>query len=214
MRIEPVIVTEPSEEPVTLAEAKLHCRVDHDEDDTHISALITAARQTAERELGRTLVTTTYRVYFHEFPHGHNEIELPYAAPLQSVTSLTYTDDGGTTTTWTGSGSDLMSGSPLSVVEAHVDIYTHPGRIVLPGDSLSWPTDNLKSASPIAITYVAGYGAATAVPVWAKQLMLLRIGHWYEHREEIVLGKSVAIDAKPLPGAYSAILALYNIDRF
>jgi len=42
------LVTPPVDEPVTLAEAKLHLRVDFDEDDALILALISAARQAAE----------------------------------------------------------------------------------------------------------------------------------------------------------------------
>jgi hypothetical protein len=42
------LVTPASEEPVSLAEAKLHLRVESDDDDALIGALITAARQAAE----------------------------------------------------------------------------------------------------------------------------------------------------------------------
>lgn len=42
-------------EPITLAEAKAHLRVEHDADDAYISALITAARQYCEEFQNRFL---------------------------------------------------------------------------------------------------------------------------------------------------------------
>ena len=39
----------PVVEPVTVAEAKLHCRIDVEEDDTLVAALISTAREHLER---------------------------------------------------------------------------------------------------------------------------------------------------------------------
>ncbi len=51
------LITPAAAEPVSLAEAKLHLRVDFDEDDALIQALISAARQAAETLTQRQLVT-------------------------------------------------------------------------------------------------------------------------------------------------------------
>ena len=56
------LITPPAAEPVSLAEAKHHLRVDFDEDDALIQALICAARQSAEMLTQRQLVTARWRM--------------------------------------------------------------------------------------------------------------------------------------------------------
>lgn len=46
------LLTPPTAEPVSLVEAKLHLRVDFNDDDALITSLITAARQAAETITG------------------------------------------------------------------------------------------------------------------------------------------------------------------
>ena len=46
--------TPPAVEPVTVAEAKAHLRVDISDDDTYIGTLITAAREWCEEYLDRS----------------------------------------------------------------------------------------------------------------------------------------------------------------
>jgi len=56
------LIAGPGEEPVTLAEAKAHCRIDGSDEDALVSALIAAARMQVESLSGRALVTQTWRL--------------------------------------------------------------------------------------------------------------------------------------------------------
>lgn len=160
---------EPASEPVSLDEAKLHLRMDGDDEDDFIAGLLAAAREYFEETTRRSLISQTWRLSLGEWP---DEIELP-KPPLQSVTSITYKDDSGAQTT-------LNSSVYL------VDTDSEPGRIVL-ASGQSWPSGTLYPVNPIQVTYVAGYGdEGAAVPERMKQAIKLLLGHWYENREDTI----------------------------
>jgi uncharacterized phiE125 gp8 family phage protein len=182
-----VLTTAPLTEPVSLDDAKLHLRVDIDTDDTLINALIIAARQHIENVLNRSLITQTWDLWLDEFP-GDDYIELP-KPPLSSVSSLKYYDTSDTVATW-------------AAANYFVDTKSEPGRLCL-AYGITWPTTTLRDFNGVDITFVAGYGAATAVPKPIKQAMLLLIGHLYEHREAVTTGQittvPMAVDALIYP---------------
>lgn len=167
------LITAPATEPVTLAEAKLHLRVDGVTEDTLITALISAARQDAEHRLGRALITQTWELTLDAFT---DTIELPRPV-LASVTSIKYIDT-------TGAEITLSSGAYT------VDTDSEPGR-VYPVYGTSWP-DTRDQLNAVRIRYVAG---AASVDTAIKQWMLLRIAALYENRESVVSGQ--AIQAAP-----------------
>lgn len=185
------ITTPPAVEPVSVAEAKNHLRVDIDNDDTLLAIYITAAREYVEGVVRRALITQTLKAYLNAFP-GVSAVALP-RPPLQSITSLVYTD---------GDGSD----STFDAANYSADIVAQPGRLVL-GYNKSWPSPaTLATVNPIAITYVAGYGAAGSdVPSIYRQAILLLAGHWYENREAIIATGAVP---KEIPLAVESLLML------
>jgi uncharacterized phiE125 gp8 family phage protein len=169
---------------------------DTTEDDL-ISALITAAREYCEGYTGRALATQTLEAYPPQFP-CRSEIEIPYP-PLQSVTSVKYTNSAGTETTMTVN-TDYI-----------VDADSNVGRIVLPYAGV-WPTATLYTVNPIKIRYVAGYYASNPIPKMIKQAMLLLIGHWYESREAVLIGQGTM--SKKIEFAVDALLSMYKVRWF
>ena len=55
-----VLTTAPAVEPISLAEAKAHLRLDASDEDALLTALITAARMFVERTLGVALITQSW----------------------------------------------------------------------------------------------------------------------------------------------------------
>lgn len=157
-------ITAPATEPLDLATAKLHCRVDGTDEDTLITALIVAAREQAEHETGRALVTQTWELVHDSFP----EAFVLRRAPIQSVTSLKYLDSA-TGAEQTLAGTDYL-----------LDKDSEPGYVV-PAYGKAWPA-SYGVPNAVRVRYVAGYGVAATVPQAIKQWMLLAIGTMYENR--------------------------------
>jgi len=171
------VVTAPTVEPVTLAEAREHCRIDNDDENRTLTRLIQSAREQVENDTARALITQTLRMYLDEFPDG-DAIELP-RPPLAAITSLTYVDAAGATQTW-----DASNYTADAVREA--------GRVVL-AYGKSWPTARAQ-ANSIQVNYTAGW-TTTTIPAAAKQLVLLWVGHMYENREAV---NASTINAVPM----------------
>ncbi len=165
-----VVTSAPAAEPLSPTEAKAHLRVDTSDDDTLIGSLITAARVMVENYLDQKLVTQTLTEYFDAFPLN-GVIELGFW-PVQSITSIGYTDTDGTAQTWAGANYQT---------DIYGDFDKGPARII-PAYSESYPStrDNLNAVN---VVYVAGYGAASAVPDLIKSAMRLLIADMYEGRQ-------------------------------
>jgi len=164
----------PAAEPLTLAEAKLHLRVDITDDDSLITALIVTARQQAEHRTGRALVSQQWRLGLDQFPDDSLELPKPR---LVSVQSVTYLDSNGTRQTLSGGDYEVITDELV-------------GRLV-PAFGKSWP-DCREHPGSVQVSYTCGYGAASDVPQSIKAWMLLAIGAWYENREALTAGQPVA----------------------
>jgi uncharacterized phiE125 gp8 family phage protein len=189
------LVGSPTEEPVSLAEAKLHLRVDFDEDDALIQALISAARQAAETLTGRQFITARWRLVLDRFPgpqgmacSSEDSFSLPghafllFKCPVQAVASIRYLDTGGLQQTLE---SNLYT----------LDAACEPGRIT-PIFGETWPV-SLPQIGSVSVTFDAGYGSASDVPEGLKSWIKLRVGSLYAHREEMSVLSRGRID--PLP---------------
>jgi uncharacterized phiE125 gp8 family phage protein len=177
----------PAAEPVSVAEAKEHLRVDDTSNDTLIGVLIAAARESVEGMTGRALVTQTWRLTLDAFPCD-TLIRLP-RPNLLTVTSVAYVDENGDPQTWDSAN-------------YVVDTASLPGALRLAYD-VDWPTTRTQP-NAVTITYTAGYGLAAAVPSAIKAAVLLMVGDLFANREGQIVGTIVA--ANP---TVAALLAPY-----
>lgn len=193
------LVTGPTIEPVSLAEAKAHCRVVVPDDDALISGYINAARSYLEEISGRSFVLSTWDYFIdNDWPwvfdfetRCHQQmIEIP-KSPLASVTSINYVD---------GAGASQLLASNQYVVDGTGAI----GRIT-PAYDVTWPTVRAQK-SAITVRFVAGH-ASEAVPDPIRQAILLLIGHWYENREAVVIGATPS----EVPLAVGSLIAPYRV---
>ena len=190
------LITAATVEPLTLDEAKTHLRVDITDDDALIIAYIKAAREHVETtELSGALITQTWELVLDAFPGNVFPLPLP---PLQSVTSITYTDEDDV---------DVV----YSAANYRVDAASFPGRVVLKSGS-SWPSVTLKEVGGVVIRFVAGYGLAVSVPEPIKQATKLIIGDLYENRENTLVAQGVTIQTIPMSARY--LLNSYRYKRF
>lgn len=190
MPLMPVRTVAPALSPVTVAEAKVTLRVEHEDDDGLIETLIGVATGYLDGYagiLGRCLISQTWRADFSAFP-GCQWIKLPLL-PASSVTHVKYIDGDGSLQT-------LTSGWYSLVTTAH-------GAHVYLDDDYSWPTTN-ETPSAVQVTAVYGYGStASDVPASLRYAIHLHVAHLYE-------GSAGKIDDMP---AYSALVAPYKTRR-
>ena len=191
--------TGPAVEPLTVAEAKLHLRVDISDDDAYIGTLITAAREWVENYLDRTLITTQLILRAAEFPTEELELARPPMVASGTATAVVITYTLADTTTAT-----------LSTALYRVDRTSTPGNVA-PIINGTWPSDVIEDANAVAVTYWAGYGPTSAsVPATIRHACLMLIGHWYDRRSAVLTGTI----SKPIEFAVESLLASNNWGQY
>jgi uncharacterized phiE125 gp8 family phage protein len=168
------LITAPTAEPVTLAEAKLVCKVDGTAEDAYITGLISAAREQAEQELGRSLATATWERVLDAFPDSGIRLGWPHVA---SIVSVKYIDTAGTLQT-------------LPSTDYTLDADFLPGWVLPSATAPSWPA-TLDTANAVRVQFQTGW-AEGAVPESIKSWIKMRVATAFKAREFVVLGQSMA----------------------
>lgn len=178
-------------EPVSLAEAREHLKLDADSgthpEDATLAAYIAAAREHVENLTGRTLVTTSRTDYFDAW---QDEFVLLWA-PVSAVASVKYVALDGTLTT-------------LATTVYRVDVASLRARVTLEYDQ-TWP-DAREVTNAIQIAYTTGPAVATTGAL--KQAVLLTAAHWFENRAPVGPGS-----LSEMPHMASALLAPFKVYR-
>ena len=185
------LVTPPALEPIALADAKAHLRVDGTAEDILIGSLILTSRLHIEAALGLALITQSWQVTLDSFPPGP-ALTLPLQ-PVRAVTSIRTIAADGTTTPLPAAATQLDPGPPPRIVRT----------------GASWPFITAATGG-VVIAFTAGFGPSpTDVPQPIRQAMLMLVAHWYEHRDPIEIGQPDTA----IPKAVSVLLTPYRGPR-
>lgn len=161
MNLERIVA--PATPLLSLDEVKLQCRVDSDDEMFLLSDCIAAATAYLDARdgvLGEALVTQTWRATWSAAPVG--DIVLPLG-PVQSVVQIRYVDVAGAEQT-------LAS-----------DQYRLAGSVIQLVDGATWPAVADRAAA-FWVDFVAGYGAAAAVPETTRQLARMLVAEMFDRR--------------------------------
>jgi uncharacterized phiE125 gp8 family phage protein len=166
---------------LSLEEARLHLRVDAaggvHPDDTLIQSYVQAATDELDGGdgwLGRALCTQQWRLTLDAFPAGAIKLPLP---PLQTLDGISYVNVDGS--------AQLLSPSAYRVLD-----WSDPARVE-PVYGASWPTTR-GQAGAVSITFTCGFGSPDEVPELIRNYIRLRLGQYYENRELVAMGVTIA----------------------
>ncbi len=227
--------TAPASEPVTLAEAKAHLRLDTALDDTYVTSLITTARAYCEQVCWRGLVTQAWEIALPGFI-GADRLELNdgrhYSAPpligsewvnttrtnrflpylelvkgsLAPLADLTALAPTNTSAVTSVKYIDPNGAQQtLPTTEYDVDAFSVPGRVRL-AYGKSWPNTR-DQWNAVNIIYWVGWTVAN-VPTPIKQAILLLVSQLYEHRTPEVIARAIV----PIQFTFDSLIAPYRLN--
>lgn len=187
----PLILTAgPSTEPISLAEAKAHCRVDSDVEDTLVASLILAARMHIERSLDVALIEQGWSLYLDAWP-DRPLVKLPLA-PVISLDAVRL---------YSPTDSNITLDPSLFFLDG---AGSRP-RLVR-RDAQAWPMPG-RNANGIEIAFTAGYGpTADDVPMPIRLAIKMLVAHWFEAREPVLPGQ----EANALPLGVASLITPYR----
>lgn len=172
----PVTVAAPATEPVSVANAKAHARIDGTDEDTLIPFYIAAARDHVELYCGVRFAERTGVALKCE---SFDDFAILPEAPVTAVTAITYIDTEGATQT--------LSTDVYEVRNQGLDC-----SIVLKYNQV-WPS--IQAGSRITVTVTIG---SATVPGAVTAALLLMFGHLYANREAVSVGAGVVAVEMPM----------------
>lgn len=182
-----ILLTAPAIEPVSLAEAKAHLRVEHSDDDGVIAALVAGSRVHVEAQTRRALITQSWRISADNWPEVGRLPIVP--APLQELTAARVYDFNDT--------AHEVDVQTFVLDRAASVLAFAPWAVPAPG----------RLAAGIELDVVVGYGdAASDVPEPLRQAIRLLIAHWYDNRGLAAVG-TVTV----LPSTVAVLIAPYRV---
>ena len=180
----------PAVEPVSVDAVKQFLKIDQEEEDLLIAALILAARTHVEKLLQMGLITQKWFYYVDNWP-ADGVLTVPLS-PLQDVLDITYFEAP-------------EAAQSVQTDRYEVDKISRPGRIIFRDENLK--SVPLKRINGIKIWFSCGFGDdQQAVPEPLRHALKILIAHWYERRELVTThGPLERISMISLTGSYGRV---------
>ena len=181
------VITDIVTEPVSVAEAKLYCKVQDMADDALFPVLITSARRMLEKYTMTSFAEKTLHATWVEVPRT-NYVELPYG-PVISIDLIYRIDHEGNEEELVLNSDYYVMGDQDAIIKV-----------------TSYRTSGMVYVNSIRCEYKAGYGnaATETLPQELKLAILKQVATDYELRENIVQGITTVLsnESKILANPY------------
>jgi uncharacterized phiE125 gp8 family phage protein len=199
----------PATEPVTLTDAKAHCRIDNDYDDTLLDTYVSSARILAEQYMNRALFTQQWQFNITTTPPptatplvpqsllvfplnwpplARAPLELP-RAPLVSVDSVQW--------------GPIYNMQPADPADYDVNLLVEPGYVAVKPQLLPRIPQTAMS-----INYTAGWSDSdpAAVPATLRHAIMILTAWFYECRGDV--------EMSAMPAAACLLMDQYRLWTF
>ena len=157
---EPQLITAPTFQPITLADAREATRINSKNEDRKLGDWINEAVARLQQETWRQFCTATYSLAFDDFS---DKMFLP-RPPLASVTGILYFDSAGVEQTLSTDVYDVVTDQTPGLV-----------RIAY---NQSYPATR-GYLDDVTVTFTCGWIEAE-IPTWVKQSTKYLVAHLYE----------------------------------
>lgn len=185
-----ILIAGPAIEPVSLAEAKSWLRVDSENEDALILALIASARMVLEAHTHQLFIEQSWLIRYDDWPN-RDVIEIPLT-PFIAIDVFQIVDAAG-------------APSAISPSTYTLDAAPQGARIGF----LEPPPSTDRRFAGVELTIRVGYGANPIdVPAPLRQAVMMLTARWYENR-----GDATA-DAHAMPPEIAALVSPYRRLRF
>lgn len=153
-----VLNTPPVYEPVILQDLKLFLKIDSDDEDTLLSSLLIAARQSCEQYTGISFITQKWECWLD---FSFTDTILSYY-PIQSIDEIKIFD------------TDNVS----SIIDPSNYWLDKTSKKAIMKDTYSFPT--IREQAGVQITYTTGFGLPCDVPENIKHAIMITAGALYD----------------------------------
>lgn len=182
-----ILITAPTERPLTVQEAKDFLRVDGNLEDLRIETMIDAATKLLESYCDIKIITQVWDIFLDHFPINRKNswwdgskdgafgemfshcpvVHLPFGRLISLDEFQTFAYDGTSTL--------------HTVSDYDIDFVDYRGRISLKYGAV-WPVTTLRLVNGIRFRVTVGFGNAASVPRNLKQAVLEIVADMFENR--------------------------------